>query len=460
MDSTDKTPSHHSYPSEFKRVSQHASSVLAGQLATMAFGVTDTIVCGRYSEASLAALSVGTAVYMSLFVGLMGVLQALLPQWSELLGAQKQHQLGYSFRQSLYLSLVLALIGILVLLHPAAILRWGDVPEAMQDQVQSYLGILSMALAPALWFRLFSTLNQSLGKPMLVTWLQIGSLALKVPLSIVLCFGWGGLEARGVEGCAWATLAVQLLLALVAFTLLSRLKLYRAFKLFKFPEPPHWPTLSLFLKHGVPSGLTVLVEVTSFTLMALFIARLGTLASASHQIAANLSALLYMIPLAISIATSARTSYWLGDQNFKMAHQTIRVGLKLVVCCALACSGLLLLLKHNLASLYAANPDVVALAASLLSWVALFHLFDGLQALAIFVLRCFKVTLLPFAIYALLLWGLGLWGGYHLAYEGWAEWPAMFSPVAFWSTGAAALAMAAVIFWVMIAYHLKESSRR
>jgi len=210
----------------------------------------------------------------------------------------------------------------------------------------------------------------------------------------------------------------------------------------------------------VPSGLTVLVEVTSFTLMALFIARLGTLASASHQIAANLSALLYMIPLAISIATSARTSYWLGAQNFKMAHQTIRVGLKLVVCCALACSGLLLLLKHNLASLYAANPDVVALAASLLSWVALFHLFDGLQALAIFILRCFKVTLLPFAIYALLLWGLGLWGGYHLAYEGWAEWPAMFSPVAFWSTGAAALAMAAVIFWVMIAYHLKESSRR
>jgi len=329
----------------------------------------------------------------------------------------------------------------------------------MQAQVQSYLGILSMALAPALWFRLFSTLNQSLGKPMLVTWLQIGSLALKVPLSIVLCFGWGGLEAQGVEGCAWATLAVQLLLALVALTLLSRLKLYRAFKLFRFPESPHWPTLGLFLKHGVPSGLTVLVEVTSFTLMALFIARMGTLASASHQIAANLSALLYMIPLAISIATSARTSYWLGAQNFKMAHQTIRIGLKLVVCCALACSGLLLLLKHSLASLYAANPDVVALSASLLSWVALFHLFDGLQALAIFVLRCFKVTLLPFAIYAVLLWGLGLWGGYNLAYVGWAEWAAMLSPVAFWSTGAAALAMAAVIFWIMIAYHLKESSR-
>jgi MATE family multidrug resistance protein len=94
-----------------------------------------------------------------------------------------------------------------------------------------------------------------------------------------------------------------------------------------------------------------------------------------------------------------------------------------------------------------------------LSWVALFHLFDGLQALAIFVLRCFKVTLLPFAIYAVLLWGLGLWGGYNLAYVGWTEWAAMLSPVAFWSTGAAALAMAAVIFWIMIAYHLKESSR-
>ena len=54
-------------------IARHAATVLAGQLAVMAFGVTDTLVAGRDGEASLAALSVGSAIFISIYVGLMGV---------------------------------------------------------------------------------------------------------------------------------------------------------------------------------------------------------------------------------------------------------------------------------------------------------------------------------------------------------------------------------------------------
>jgi multidrug resistance protein, MATE family len=77
-------------------------------------------------------------------------------------------------------------------------------------------------------------------------------------------------------------------------------------------EPPHWPTIADRARLGIPAGLAAMVEVTSLTLMALFIARQGTTASAAHQIASNLAALLYMVPLSLAIATSARVSYWLG----------------------------------------------------------------------------------------------------------------------------------------------------
>ncbi len=60
-------------------IARHAGTVLVGQLAVMAFGVTDTIIAGRYSENALAALSVGAAIFISVYVSLMGVLQALLP---------------------------------------------------------------------------------------------------------------------------------------------------------------------------------------------------------------------------------------------------------------------------------------------------------------------------------------------------------------------------------------------
>jgi MATE family multidrug resistance protein len=445
--------------SELKTISRHAGTVLVGQLATMAFGVTDTIVAGRYAESSLAALSVGSAIYMSVYVAFMGVLQSLLPVWSELHGAKRPQQLGFSFRQSLYLMLAIMLLGMTILLQPAVLLDWAAVPVALRGEVLSYLGVLALALPPALLFRLYSTLNQSLGKPLLVTWLQIGSLFVKIPLSIWFAFGGLGLEPQGAVGCALATLVVQCLMLGMAVWMLRTRALYQPYQLFKRLEKPHWPTLAAFARTGIPSGLTILVEVTSFTLMALFVARLGTAASASHQIAANLAAVLYMVPLAIGIATSARTSYWLGAGQPRQARHAVSLGFSLVLACAVLLAGSLIGAREALAHLYARSPEVIALAVPLLLWTAAFHLFDGLQALGVFILRCFRITLAPFLIYAVLLWGLGLFGGYRLAYHGIGPWPAMQTPAAFWIAGMVALALAALIFWLMIWQVLQRPRR-
>ncbi len=441
---------------ELRTIARHAGTVLAGQLATMAYGVTDTIVAGRYAEASLAALSVGSALYMSVYVGLMGVLQALLPVWSELHGARQPARLGHSFRQALYLWFLLVLLGMAILLNPRPLLDWADVPAALRNEVLAYLDILALALPAALMFRLYSTLNQSLGKPQLVTWLQLGSLAVKVPLSIWFAFGGLGLDAHGAAGCAAATLVVHLAMLCVALWLLRTRALYAPYRLWQWPGRPDWQVLGHFARLGVPSGLTILVEVTSFTLMALFVARLGTAAAASHQIAANLAAVLYMVPLAIGIASSARTSYWLGAGQPARARHAVGVGFGLVLGSAVLLAGTLLLVRTPLAQLYASSPEVVALAVPLLFWTAVYHLADGLQALGVFILRCFRITLAPFVIYGVLLWGLGLYGGYRLAYHGLGPWPALQTPAAFWMAGAAALALAAVAFWLMIWQVLKR----
>ncbi len=444
---------------EFKTIARHAGTVLVGQLATMAYGVTDTIVAGRYAEASLAALSVGSAIYMSVYVGLMSVLQALLPVWSELHGARKPVQLGHSIRQALYLWLALVLVGLSILLNPGFLLDWADVPAALRAEVLAYLGVLALALPAALMFRLYSTFNQSLGKPQLVTWLQLGSLGVKVPLSIWFAFGGLGLEARGAEGCAWATLVVHLAMLSLALWLLRTRTLYAPYRLWLWPGRPDWAVLGAFARLGVPSGLTILIEVTSFTLMALFVARLGTTAAASHQIAANLAAVLYMVPLAIGIATSARTSYWLGADQPAKARHAVGVGFVLVLGSAVLLATTLVLVRGPLARLYASSPEVVALAVPLLFWTAIYHLFDGLQALAVFVLRCWRITLTPFLIYGVLLWGLGLYGGFLLAYRGLGPWAALQTPAAFWMAGATALALAALTFWTMIWQVLRRDRR-
>ena len=306
--------------SELSTITRHAVTVLAGQLAVMAFGVTDTIVAGRYSESSLAALSVGSAIFISVYVALMGVLQALLPVWAEQRGAQQPEAVGRSLRQALYLCSAAAVLGMAVLLSPGPLLRWTEVPPALRPQVENYLAVLALALPPALLFRIYSTLNQALGHPRLVTWLQLGSLFIKLPLSVWFTFGGWGLPAQGVVGCAWATLVVNCSMLALAVWLLRTQDIYTPLGLWRRMEPPHWPTIAGFARLGIPAGLAVMVEVTSFTLMALFIARQGTTSAAAHQIAANMAAVLYMVPLSLSIATSARVSYWLGARQPQLAR--------------------------------------------------------------------------------------------------------------------------------------------
>lgn len=437
--------------SELRIIAGHAGTVLVGQLAVMAFGVTDTIVAGRFSSEALAALSVGAAVYISIFVALMGVLQAQLPVWAELHGAKRHAEVGKSVRQALYLCVLTMAVGMAALLFPAPLLRWTEVPPALQGEVESYLTILAAALPPALLFRMVSTLNQSLGKPQLVTWLQIGSLGVKVPLSVWFAFGGFGLPAMGLAGCAWATLLVNYLMLAMALWLLRTRPLYRPYRIWQRLERPDWNAIRGFARLGVPTGLAIMVEVTSFTLMALFIARQGTVASASHQIASNLTAVLYMMPLSLGIAASARVSYWLGAGDERNARLALRLGFKLALLAALASAGLVALAHRQIAGLYAgANPPVVALAGGLLLWAAAYHVADAIQAVCVFILRSYGVAFASLVVYCVLLWGVGLGGGYLLAYRGMAGFGPMPTPAAFWSAGAVALSITALVFTVLL----------
>ena len=443
--------------SELKVITRHAGTVLIGQLATMAYGVADTLIAGHFSDAALASLSVGSAIYISVYVGLMGVVQALLPIWAELHGGKRHKALGQSLRQSIYLVALIAAVGMLVLMFPGPLLRWAQVPGLMLAEVQQYLLVLAFAFAPALLFRIYSSFNQSLGKPVLVTWLQVGALAVKIPLSIWLVGGGGGVSPLGAVGCAWATLAVNYLLLALAFVMLRKNAMYKPYEIWKTMEKPDWPQIRQFARLGIPGGLAYLVEVTSFTLMALFIARLGTEASASHQIAASIAAVLYMMPLSMAIACSARVSFWLGSGRPDTAKHIVLLALRLTALISLALAAIIFIANEWLAGLYSANPQIVAMGSGLLLWVAAYHIADATQAVCAFLLRCYRITIAPLAIYGVLLWGLGLQGGYLLAYSGLAGRAPSESASSFWAASTVALACVACSFVLLLWRVVKAS---
>ena len=435
---------------ERRLIAGQAATVFIGQIAVMGFGVTDTLVAGRSSPEALAALSVGSSLYITVFVALMGVLQALLPILSEHVGAGRKHAIGHCFEQGLYICVLLSLAGAFFLCHPKQILEWTQVPADLQGVVSDYLAILSLALAPALLFRMFSTLNQSLGHPRVITLIQVLALAVKIPLSMWLALGVDGQPGMGLIGCAWATWWVNLAMLLAMIGLLIWAPMYRPLRIGAPWRRPDWATIQPMLALGLPNGLSLLVEVSSFAFMALFIARMGNLPLAAHQIASNVATLLYMVPLSLSIATSARVSYWIGANQTHRAFEVQRLGIGLVAGCALALGLLVWLCRHPLAAVYSQETEVALLASQLLAWLALFHLGDAMQALGMFLLRCHKVTLMPLLVYALMLWGLGLGGGQWIAYHGTPWSSALQHPVAFWISSSLALALTSMIFmWLL-----------
>ena len=322
--------------------------------------------------------------------------------------------------QALWLALALALLGCLALAFPAPFLALSKAGPEVAAKVRGYLLALAVALPAALLFTVYRGFNNAVSRPKAVMALQLGGLALKLPLSIALVAGVPalGIPALGVVGCGIAT-AVAMWAQTAAAVLLARDPFYRRFDLYApGRRRPHGPSIRALLRLGVPMGLAIGVEVTGFAFMAIFISRLGATPVAGHQIAANLVSLLFMMPLALGNASSTLVAQRIGAGDIGDARRLGWHGLQFGLGLAALVGAAVFAGRQQVPQLYTDNPAVVAAALPLLAWVALFHTVDAAQAVAAFVLRAWRIATLPTMIYVLAaLWGVGLGGGYVLAFN-------------------------------------------
>lgn len=421
-------------------IARHAASVLIGQLAVIGFGIADAVLAGRHGAVDLAALSIGASIYVSVYIGLTGVVQALIPVVGHHHGARNDEGVRRSFQQGTWLALLLALPGALLLGWPQPLLAFSQAEPAVVARAEAYLGWLAWALVPGLLFRVYGSFNQGLSRPWFVTAVQILGLGLKVVLNLWLINGGLGVEPMGVEGCGLATLIVMSLLAAIGFAMLARHPGYRHLRLFDDWQAPRRDLLGELLRLGLPAGAATFFEVTGFAMMAIFIARVGTAALAAHQIAMNIASVCYMLPLSIAIATGAQAAQAMGAGNLALARRSCRQGLALAIAIAVTLGLAMVLLRAPLTALYSTDARVLAIAAPLMLLVGATHVFDAIQCVASFALRAWRIALLPAVAYCVAMWGLGIGGGAWLAFSPPAFWPgALTGPFAFWAANSLAL---------------------
>ena len=388
--------------------------VLIAQLAVMAYAVIDTIMAGRYSTDDLAAVGIGASIYVSVFVGLMGVLLAVTPTVAHLHGAGQHEDIGEQVRQSMWLTLALTVVAIVLLRFPEPLLAMSQAPPQVAEKARNYLAIAAWGAPAGLAFRLFASYTTAVSRPRVMMVLNLTGLALKVPLTWIFTFGHLGVTAMGAAGCALATAICSWVICILAWLWCALAPTYRHHGVFSRWSRPRWSDQWRLTALGVPIGMTFLVDVTAFTFMALFIARLGAVNSAAHQIAANVAAVMYMLPLATGNAVGVLVGQAVGAQKPELARATGLTGVVLVLVLAALTAIMLAFGADQIAALYSADGRVRAVAATLLVFVAGYHIFDALQAVTVSALRAYRRAVVPLLASIAGLWCVGLAGGYML----------------------------------------------
>lgn len=444
-----------------RRIAPLAWPVLVGQVSVLAFGTIDTLFVARFAAHDLAALAVGAAAYITVFIGFMGVLMALSPIVGQLQGAGRHAEAGAQLHQALWVGLGLALLGSTLLAFPAPFLALAQTAPEVEPRVRGYLLALAFSLPASLLFTLFRAFNTAVSRPKVVMAIQLGGLAAKVPLSAALVFGVPalGVPALGVVGCGIATAIAMWAQVLLAWRVLRRDRFYDRYAIWgRGLDRPARAPLVAQLKLGVPLGLSILVEVTGFAFMALFIARLGTTAVAGHQLAVNLVSLMFMVPLAIGNAASTLVAQAVGAGRHADAARLGWHALAGGTGLALVLGLVVFVLREPVLGLYTADPAVRGAALALVAWLAVFHAADAAQTIAAFVLRAYKITVVSVLIYVAALWGVGLTGGYWLAFDVSGSTPAALRGApGYWFASTAGLVVAAVALSGVMGWVLRRS---
>jgi MATE family multidrug resistance protein len=226
---------------------------------------------------------------------------------------------------------------------------------------------------------------------------------------------------------------------------MRRALFYRRFAI--RPAWPRWAALREILGLGIPMSVSYALESTSFTVMTLLAARLGTTVMGGHQVVANLAAVCFMLPLALSVATATLAAQAIGAGDRARARETALTGMQVGALVAVVTALTVSTLRGGIVGLYTRDPAVVAMALALIPYLVAFHFFDALQSIASFVLRAYKLAIAPTLVHAAALWGVGVGGGYLIAFGG--VWGPPWGIAGMWLMQAVALAVAALLLVVL-----------
>ncbi len=392
---------------EVRRIFSLAGPLIVNNLSIAGMQFADAVMAGSLGARELAAVAVGGSVWFLGFTACLGIMMAISPIAARHYGAGNAALIGRYTRQGLWLAAALGLTYI-ALIHTfveSALAYVGVSPEFRSITIEYSKTIVwgAPAIFAFLAFR-FTTEGIGATKPIMYT--SLVALSCNVFMNWVFMFGNLGAPALGAPGAGLASAITMVVIMFVLGGYLFFAPRYRALEIFVKMAPLRLPVLKEIVVLGTPIAITVTAEAGLFAAVSIMIGTRGTDITAAHQIAINFASTMFMVPLAISAATTVRVGQALGAGYPVDARKAGFTGIQMAGA-FMTCSAIVLLVFRNaVVGLYTNDPNVQAIAISMLLMAAIFQVADGVQVGAAGALRGFKDTTVPMILNMISYWVL------------------------------------------------------
>ncbi len=393
-----------------------ALPILVTQFCQAALGVVDAIMAGQVSALDLAAVAVGSGIWLPLFLLATGILIATTPLIGEAIGQNKQDQVPHITQQSLWTAGAVGIIGFIIVNLMPGVLNIMGVPTNIQPIAAQYLHGVSFGFPAMAVYAVLRSYCEALGRPEPVTIISIVGLLADIPLNYIFIHGLFGMPEMGGAGCGVATAIVLWITALLlaAYTAFTKRQQFMKTRFYKNFAAPSRLQITKLLKLGIPIGISIFFEASLFSLGAIIISPLGEIATASHQVALSVTSQLFMIPISVAMALTIMVSNRYGEKNLVALKQVQATGLIWTILIAIVCMLGIWFFRPQVAAAFTDNIEVRAQAMHLLIFALAYQLFDGWQVNIAGILRGMQDTTVPMWVTLFCYWIVALPLGIYL----------------------------------------------
>src|SRR6202163_2534518 len=427
------------------------------QLGQIAMMTTDLALIGRLGDEAVAAAALGSVVFFISFTLGMGLVSAVAPLAAQAFGARDPRMVRRALRVGLWAALLISLPMIVPPLYGEQILLALGQAPATARLAQHYLMGLAWGITPALWFLAIRGFMGAVNRPEPGLWITLAAIPANAVLVYLLIHGEKGLPRLGLFGAGLASTIVDFGMLLAGLWFAYRRRPFRKYYVLGHIWRIDWTLMRQLVVIGAPISVAFLMEYGLFAAAALLMGLIGTTALAAHQIALQVTAILFMMPFGIGMAATVRVGHAVGRNDaaaVKRAGFTATLlGIVLVSTLTLAVIlGRFAIARFFFGEAAAGAGATIELTATLLMVGATFFVADGIQTVAAGALRGLNDTRVPLLFAAISYWLIGFTAAYGLAF--WTK----FGAVGVWiglSCGTAVYAILLILRFRLLARRLE-----